>query len=336
MRYGKAAMKGQRVLSALSNMETRTTPSPILLLPGETHHIAKDGKSRTRYSIINYDKAKHSSYCVEEEYDLQNAKKKFIVHSNHDSSHRPIGSIDIHEIKDGIDSGIGTGSLTWESALVSSLYFASKSHLLHGNCLELGGGIGLGSLLTNLLVCRFGLQHSIKSFTISDYSNDVLNQSMENIVKNHDQADAEVVIDVKYINWYDYDTENFSTKDNDKCYDTIIGSDIVYRIKDIQPLLNTIKSLLKEDGAAHIYGPNNRAAIQTFYHEARRDPSLTVLSEIIHVERCRLQEDACDNPQQLISQIYSASSSQSVPFLHLTIVRKLPTEMNTTCMESID
>lgn len=336
MRYRKAAMKGQRLLSALSNIETRTTPSPILLLPGETHHVAKDGKSRTRYSIINYDDAKNSSYCIEEEYDLRNAKKKFVVQSNHDSQYRPIGSIDIHEIQDGIESGIGTGSLTWESALVSSLFFASRSHLLHGNCLELGGGLGIGSLLTNMLVCRFGLHHSIKSFTISDYSNDVLNQSMKNIAKNYDQVDAGVVMDVKYLNWYDYDTNNFDAKDNDKCYDTIIGSDIVYRIQDIQPLLNTIKNLLKEDGVAHIYGPNNRAAIQTFNHEARRDPSLTVLNEVIHVERCRLQEDICDNPQQSMSPIFIASSSQSVPFLHLTIVRKVSTEMDTICMESID
>ncbi|GFH47968.1 hypothetical protein CTEN210_04444 [Chaetoceros tenuissimus] len=317
-------------------METRTKPSPILLLPGETHHVAKDGKSRTRYSIINYDDAKNSSYYIEEEYDLQNAKKKFIVQSNHDSQRRPIGSIDIHEIQDGIESGIGTGSLTWESALVSSLFFASRSHLLYGNCLELGGGLGLGILLTNMLVCRVGLHHSIKSFTISDYNNNVLNQSMENIANNYEQVDAGVVMDVKYVNWYDYDTENFNAKENNKCYDTIIGSDIVYRIKDIQPLLNTIKSLLKEDGAAHIYGPNNRAAIQTFHQEARRDPSLTVLSKIIHVERCRLQEDSCDNPQQSLSQIYRTSSSQTVPFLHLTIFRKLPTEMDTTCMESID
>jgi len=76
-------------------------------------------------------------------------------------------------------------------------------------------------------------------------------------------------------------------------FDTIMGSDIVYKWRDVIPWLLTISKYLKPEGesTAHIFGPSNRAALLEFVQEANRWASQLnnmVETEMEEMERFRL------------------------------------------------
>ena len=54
------------------------------------------------------------------------------------------------EIDEGVLGSAGTGVTTWEISIAMALFFSFNPTLMAGNMLELGSGIGLGGILTQV------------------------------------------------------------------------------------------------------------------------------------------------------------------------------------------
>lgn len=342
--------KGKEIsMRNIKNLETSTdnVPTPpdvVLLLSGDKYCISPEGVSRTLYRInpCQNEFMTKNMFSIEEEFDLSIARKKFIIRKeegginkkgsfitskslkigDHDESARcsitidvgpRIQTIQVQEIQSGIER-VGTGACTWETSILSSLYFASRcDQTLKGRVLELGSGIGLGALLTRALIDGEGTHCAIDNITLSDYVDEVIGQCRENLLNN--SANSSINMNVHHINWYDHMQNTIIANK----FDTIIASDIVYRRQDISPLLSTISSHLNEtSGIAHLFGPNNRAMLHDFVEEVRNDRwNMDVTTEVISMDRFRLEPQA--NPQECFNSSETIASQQSSYFLHVTV-----------------
>ena len=333
----------------IQKLETSTNNGPpppdvVLLLSGDKYCISPEGVSRTLYRINpgQNEFMTKNMFAIEEEFDLSIARKKFIIRKeegrgikkgscitskslNNGDNDESAGSsstidvgariqtIQVQEIKSGIERA-GTGACTWETSILSSLYFASRcDQTLKGRVLELGSGIGLGALLTRALIDGEGIHCAIDNITLSDYIDEVIGQCRENLLNN--SANSSIRMNVHHINWYDH-VQNSMNADK---FDTIIASDIVYRRQDISPLVSTISSHLNEtSGIAHLFGPNNRAMLHDFVEEVRNSRwNMDVTTDVISMDRFRLEPQA--NPQECFNGLETVASQQSSHFLHVTV-----------------
>jgi predicted nicotinamide N-methyase len=315
-----------------SNGVSRTVYDLCNASPTKCQSHEEHSGHRVDTTSINNTNSTHSSssckYSVEEQYNLNSAQKTFIIQDKNNAQRLDLDldldpdpdpgpqskskTIHIQEIQNGIETA-GTGACTWESSIVSALYFSNRPALVSGNVLELGSGIGLAALLTINLVSAGD------SLTLSDYSPEVIQQCRENLKRNTaststrtprsgtscNASNAGILCQntkVVHLDWYDSVRGVVQHKD---VYDTIIGSDIVYRRQDIIPLLTTISRQLHNDDTntntnynpstrtAHLFGPNNRAVLHELVDEVRKNHHwktlLDVKTEIIAMDRSRLE-----------------------------------------------
>ena len=117
----------------------------------------------------------------------------------------------------------------WEGSIVLADYISGLDINRYRSFLEIGAGIGV----VGIVAASFG--HKV---TITDYNEDALNFAYANAYKNlgHNTSNVEI----KFLDW---------KKPNiNKKYDYIIGSDIVYKEEDFEPLTRLFDIALKERG----------------------------------------------------------------------------------------
>ena len=317
------SLSSHRELNITATSVRTTPPSKMLLLSGDEYVVSPSGISRTVYNLRSHISTNSIDPCtsVEEVYNLHTVEKKFIPRYRKNINEKEQG-IKIQEIKNGIETA-GTGSCTWESSIISALYFASRPELLKGRVLELGSGVGLAGMLTSKLACsNHQIDSCLKSLTFTDYSVDVLKSCQENLQHNHSLLPVDT--NVCYLNWYDSIVQE-ENKAEEK-YDTIIASDVAYRKQDIIPLLATISKYLgdEDESAAHLFGPNNRAILHDLVTEANKHPTLQVETEMITMDRSRLAP--YDNIENTVRSSDTSTTDQlscrTTYFLHLIISSK--------------
>ena len=117
----------------------------------------------------------------------------------------------------------------WESAVVLADYLSGLSIENKKSFLEIGAGIGV----VGTVVASFNHQ-----VTITDCSEDALNFVRANVYKNLGPDVSNV--EVKILDW--------RKPEISRNYDYIIGSDIVYKEEDFEPLIKLFDIALKKDG----------------------------------------------------------------------------------------
>lgn len=302
-------------------LDSKGFDQPVLLLEGDEFFVSHDGISRTMYKLRNCpvccqmeEGIGGTEFMVEELYNLASARKTFILRHLPPVRTAPtlcgqimtpellgeadhgtvlgkaaqgvakmgsvLDKIEIQEIDQGIFGSAGTGSATWETSVCMALFFGLNPDLLRGDVLELGSGLGLGSILTKR-TC--GRNSQMKSLTLTDNNDQVLNQCRENM------KGEVATCKVGKLDWNDF-VEARNTK-NVRTYDTLIGSDICYTYPDIVALSETVVSLLKKDGKAklHLFGPLNRGALHTLVRELKAVKKMIVSIDCIEMERYRLR-----------------------------------------------
>ena len=267
-----------------------------LLLEGDTFAVSHDGIARTGYHLnIPFRHEQTSSetpslhMTIEENYDLQRAHKKYVIrHRTVGRSHAqegsvdevlgkqavgiaplgaPLGTLNIQEIDQGVFGSAGTGATTWEASIAMGLFFSSYPRILRGHVLELGCGVGFGSILTHMGAAlrsegstRDG-QVMTKSMTLTDGNNDVLDQCRKNLQSALVSLGSVANISslpsfyVKKLQWELASLEA-------KKYDTIIACDVAYLHTQVNSLINAMATLLEDNGRIHLFGPYNRGALQ--------------------------------------------------------------------------
>lgn len=328
-------------------------------------YISSDGKSHTYYrlhhsaaSAAAASDCSTSEYLLEEAYDIERARKEITLllqrssygndddddmitsstqaqqqdphHQQQQQETTKIITFPLQEITNGILSGAGTGSTTWDSSIVMGLYFGMHPEELVGDVLELGSGVGLGGILTGVLSIndvggggaekkkkKKGGCDDVTSLTLSEVNRDVLHMLRYNTAVAAEAASASQnalsvglldrdKLHIDTLDWFDFvsggpndhstaDATNANTARRKK-YDTIIASDCIYRPSQVQPLSDTIVTLLKRGGGeshvptAHIFSPYNRGFIPDLIQELREGKDLVVDVDTIEMDIVRVKK----------------------------------------------
>jgi len=130
----------------------------------------------------------------------------------------------------------------WEASIVLSEHLSQGIIQKDAEVLELGAGMGL----TGLVLGATG--YHVK---MTDYTEDVLALLKKNV--NHNKLEN---VYVKKLNWFQPDTE--------ETYDTILGSELIYKKELIEPLLNLLQKYLKPDGTIFIAHDTRRQNMADF------------------------------------------------------------------------
>ena len=135
---------------------------------------------------------------------------------------------------------------------VMGLYFAINQSELRGNILELGSGVGLGGILSNIATPTHDNGSAKRSVTLTDINDDVLHMLEQNIDASSKTTSLGGLsrddISIQRLDWFDSLLEGGSsqtiTNSDYGRYDTIIASDCAYLRDQIIPLTETISTLL--------------------------------------------------------------------------------------------
>ncbi len=136
---------------------------------------------------------------------------------------------DISEFIDKEDplSGFPLWARIWEGAIVLSEYILNMN-IPKSSFLEIGAGIGVSGIVAA------SAGHNV---TITDYSKDALCFAYANALKNLKKTEN---VKVMLLDWRDPKIE--------ERYDYIIGSEVVYKEEDFDPLMELFKKALRKGG----------------------------------------------------------------------------------------
>lgn len=236
-----------------------------------------------------------SELILEEKYDIERARKRMSLLGprcllDKDSGGSATGSLtdifsfDLQEINHGVQNGSGTGSMSWDSSIVMGLYFGRNPNELRGSVLELGSGVGLGGILSNATRSIVRGDDSVVGtttttsaggsgrvhMTLSDVSGDVLDmlrRNMDSVARSslNNFACFEDQPSIEKLDWSDFLRGTPSSPASHARYDTIIASDCAYLKSQVEPLSETISTLLGNTAGGHerlhVFAPHNRSAI---------------------------------------------------------------------------
>eukprot|EP00978_Attheya_sp_CCMP212_P001745 scaffold3577_cov60-Attheya_sp.AAC.2 len=338
------------------------SPTSPLMIEGDKFYVSDNGVARTFYNLssvsLTDDDTSHNDIVglgVEEFYDLNDSHKKFVLRQKLSTFRSPrcspeVGAknaegvvnlghhlmdFDLQEIDKGVLGTAGTGATTWEASIAMSLFFSSNPHLLHGDVIELGSGVGLGGIMTQLAgsSATGHTAKGLRSLTLTDYNSEVLEQCEKNIRQTELIQDRDLNLDVKKLDWHDCASMDGMKKSTikRKTFDTVLASDCAYRYHDIVALAKTMSNLLKsgEDNKIHIFGPYNRGGMEDLIRELKDERKMEVAIDWIELERYRLKPpiqasgsrfwtSAC--MRKVMDQSECSYASKSVvKFLHITV-----------------
>jgi len=333
---------------------TSADSPPVLLLEGDNFEVSHDGVARTFYHLTyphnhpSDDTKALPLLGIEEYYNLQEAHKTFVLrrgddtpwsrNENDDADQvllgrqaqglapmgQALGHVEIQEIDEGVFGSAGTGATTWESSLVMSLFFADRAELLRGSLLELGCGVGVGSILSHLGPLVRHRDLPLQSVTLTDGNDRCLQQCRQNIRQAWQSLsllfpgnENPPEIQVRKLDWND-DLDNCMLQQ----FDTILACDVCYLYPDVTPLASTIRHLLRENGKCHLFGPYNRGALQSLCQRLH-DENMDVNIESLDLERYRLKPAESSRPSSLLDpvqtdqRVYASKSHATI--LHVTV-----------------
>ncbi len=120
-------------------------------------------------------------------------------------------------------------SKIWEASIVLSEYLAGIPVQPEKRFLEIGGGMGL----VGIIASAFG--HRV---TMTEYNPDALNYARANAETNPPGAGSN--LEITQLDWYRPRLEGL--------FDYIVGSEVIYKEKDFEPILKLFRRYLKPKG----------------------------------------------------------------------------------------
>jgi predicted nicotinamide N-methyase len=151
-----------------------------------------------------------------------------------------------------------TGLTLWRASDYLARYQMDNLHLFHNKrILELGAGLGLNGILAWRSTVSSVVSSSDNTHVcITDGDSDALVHLRENVKRNIKVDDGNGIINkvsCHQLIWGQDSSETFlSQVANKQKFDVIIASDIIYSTVIVEPLWETIKTLLKEKDGVFI------------------------------------------------------------------------------------
>ena len=204
---------------------------------------------------------------------------QFSTKNNKDNDETKIIDIQIRGYKTDADEvWQSTGLTLWKASDYLCQYQMDNIQLFENKrILELGAGLGLNGILawrstisTNSQVC------------ITDGDSDALVHLRENVNRNRntiessddDTRDISSKVSCHQLIWGKQTSEKFLSSDiaNNQTYDVIIASDIIYSPVIVEPLWETVQTLLKKPSNVEEEGEEDGGGIFVMAYARRKVP----------------------------------------------------------------
>lgn len=232
------------------------------------------------------------------------------------------------------------------------LYFAMNQSELRGNILELGSGVGLGGILSNVVTPTHANGSAKRSVTLTDINDDVLHMLEQNITHASSKSTSlgglsRDDISIQKLDWFDSLLEGGSsqtiTNSDYGGYDTIIASDCAYLRDQIIPLTETISTLLgkrrgkeeeKKKKLLHMFAPYNRGVVHELIDKLQKK-DMHVNVEDVELSKYRIKQETasgCFSKTSFFegqqSKLWSDMPTFRSKFLHITAWHKTEEEID--------
>ncbi|CDW73903.1 UNKNOWN [Stylonychia lemnae] len=176
---------------------------------------------------------------------------------------------------------VGVPLVVWGASITLSNWIDENFERLPtniSNCLELGSGTGLLGIYT---LKRIFSNYPETETSIHMTFTDMEQSSLELIEKNMDlNKISKLNGKASYFKWGDF-TNEFTDSDQ---YDLIVGSDIIYSDRILEPLAQSISHLLKKGGLALIANNSIRYDIQAIEFERQLALKNLIIEEKVNIK----------------------------------------------------
>lgn len=182
-----------------------------------------------------------------------------------------------------------TGSILWASSVLFAcslldLYGEDCRRFDNKSVIELGAGCGLPGI-----TC--GRYMNCARVYLTELRNQHTELAFQNLEKNvaENQCPVAKRTSVVSLDWFDEkDYAKLRASNHGKKFDVVLGSDLVYDIKLVAPLLNCVLSLLDKENGAFYYvsAERNRAGVKDFI-DALRQAGMNVTQKSIDPSHVR-------------------------------------------------
>jgi predicted nicotinamide N-methyase len=136
-------------------------------------------------------------------------------------------------------------SKIWEASIVLADHLAGIPVDQDKHFLEIGGGMGIVSIVASC----FG--HRV---TMTEYNEDALNFARANSERN--PAPSPSLLEIEHLDWFSPSLQG--------TFDYIVGSEVIYKEEDFQPILNLFQSYLKKGGQIMLAEGARKTSIEFF------------------------------------------------------------------------
>ena len=149
----------------------------------------------------------------------------------------------------------------WQASVVLAQHLIRMPVAPGKRMLEIGSGLGLVGIAA---------AHAGHAVTMTDYNTDALNFARANAHMNNCSQ-----LQISRLDWIRLNLEGE--------FDYIIGSEIIYKDKDVQHLLELFKKYLKPDGKVFLV-EEMRKTLNEFYKQMDEFYKITVRKKILRAE----------------------------------------------------
>jgi len=152
-----------------------------------------------------------------------------------------------------------TGAFLWAASLILSKWIVDlKDHFDQKNVVELGCGCGLPGLVCAIVT-------SCEKVVLTDIESETWENTEHNVALNQHRKDA---LSTVKLDWKQKESEL------DGSADILIGSDLIYDLELVEPLLETVTRLFKKSDACnrtffYVSADNDRAGLDKFVEAMR-------------------------------------------------------------------
>jgi predicted nicotinamide N-methyase len=149
----------------------------------------------------------------------------------------------VSEVDFNMDERLPYWAELWPSSVALSEYIIeNKKEFAAKRILEIGCGLGLAGIVATSCNAKV---------LFTDYDQDALEFAQINYQRNFKRAATVQVMDWRNPNL-------------DFQFDVVMGTDVLYEKRWLNPILNVINSLVKKDGCAYLAEPNRDVAMDFF------------------------------------------------------------------------
>jgi len=169
-----------------------------------------------------------------------------------------------------VDAGVGCA--VWDAAIIQARWILENENVFAGKqVIELGSGVGLPGLTAAYFAANVVLTDHLPELVDNLKYNIEINSNVEmDGGRLNATKDISKCTTAAYLNWHEIDQPGFDQPELELA-DIMLGSELTYMEKNVDPLIRVVKKYLKPDGVFYHVLSDDRTGVSTFLRKMEED-----------------------------------------------------------------